>query len=391
MARISTALQIDGTVLKRIVEDIGTVESVAQCLGVSRQILSSWFSENKIPPRRLVDLTRTLSLSSQQIRALSAKKRMNIYFRTLRNADVSGETRYIIEESARTFFVLDDLAEDPGKTELSYPRIAGISDANDVALVASKIEKVLGVTKYPRTLEQIVLSLRRLGIPVIFYRFEEAWKKENVRAFTAEQNKRHIVFIDAMLPYEDALWHVVHEFCHLAVKEVAHSAKTEKLVTSIANEILTPTDFIRDVQPKVTELVSQKMFPPLVRMIEEAASFLGVSFEGFVRALQDASVIKKNSPSQRYLYGTIQKKKQSQRLSLEDLVFPKQERVKYWTVNLSEPSKAYILRLGALVREGVLSGQLSLGRAAELLGLDPLEMSELARNWTEENETKVAS
>ena len=348
MARNPTALQINGDALKAIIENHGTVESIAKEVGVSRQSLSSWFSENKIPPRRLVDLTKILRLSSAQVKTLSAKKKMQIFFRTKRNMDVSQKTRDSIEDFARIFFVLDSLASDSGKTDSSFNRV---SDTSEPKATASKIEKVLGITKYPRTLEQMVLSLRRLGIPVIFVRFESSWRAENVRAFTAEQYRKPIIFIDVVLSYEDALWHVVHEFCHLAVKEITHSTENEKLVTAIANEILTPSEYVKNLQPKLEELISDGKLFALVRRVEEAATFLGVSFEGFVLALQEASIIGKKSSAYKYLYGTINKKKDAHRLSLEDLVFPKHDSVKYWRESISEPSKAYVLRLGALVRE----------------------------------------
>lgn len=63
-------LRINGSLLRGLIKDKTTIDSLASLIGTSRQTVHSWFSNERISPRHLSQVTEVLSLSTEELKAL---------------------------------------------------------------------------------------------------------------------------------------------------------------------------------------------------------------------------------------------------------------------------------------------------------------------------------
>lgn len=71
MARSKVTIPIHGPLLRDMIKNHGSIESVSSELKVSRQSVHTWFSTGRIAPRRLSDLVKLLNLSAEDVKLLS--------------------------------------------------------------------------------------------------------------------------------------------------------------------------------------------------------------------------------------------------------------------------------------------------------------------------------
>lgn len=67
MPKTSVRLKIDGDMLRKLIGSKTTWTEYAEKYGVTKQAVSAWLTEGRIPPRALVEVARELDLSPEQV------------------------------------------------------------------------------------------------------------------------------------------------------------------------------------------------------------------------------------------------------------------------------------------------------------------------------------
>lgn len=67
MGRNKVNLSINGDVLRALMKGKETWSERAEKYGVTKQAVSNWLSEGRMPPRALIELVRDLDLSPEQV------------------------------------------------------------------------------------------------------------------------------------------------------------------------------------------------------------------------------------------------------------------------------------------------------------------------------------
>jgi Zn-dependent peptidase ImmA (M78 family) len=327
-----------------------------------------------------------------------------VCFRTHRNVEAPDGARSSAKRLAADLFTLEALGGEYNKESFVF-RVGKEASAS---AVADGILRQLGLKRGQFGLEELILSLARVNISVIFLDFghhfsldEKAAK--NLRAFCAKQGSHFIIAIDSQMKgsqveEQDITWAIFHELAHIACGDMdddnedfwEDSKAKEKFRNEVASEVLTPTDLLLSSKPELEKFLNC----PIQRLpsrVEHVASELGASFVGVVLALKKIGIL--TTQMERYLWG-VQHKRDATRPRIKDFISPRKvdstkELLTEWGKILNNENLLPFLKLHLFVRQGLIEERLSLSRAAELLGIEVGEMEELAKQWAAEVSDEV--
>lgn len=407
MGRKSVMIAFDPIAFRDVVKDHGkALSDLESVTGVSKQAINGWLSVSKIPPRQLHTIAQGLKWKPNEVaRILKKPGFQEVCFRTHRNVEAGDGAKFTAKRLAADIFTLDALGGDYSKESFVF-RVG--KDATASA-VADGILRQLNLKRGQFGLEELVVSLARVNVSVIFLDFghhfsldEKATK--NLRAFCAKQGPKFIIAIDSQMKGsqiegEDVTWAIFHELAHIACGDMDDGADDfwedskakEKFRNEVASEVLTPTDLLLSSKAELEKFLNCAI-QLLPSRIEHVASELGASFIGVVLALKKIGIL---SPQrERYLWG-VQRNRDVTRPRIKDFISPspaqsREELVSQWGRILNNETLLPFLKLHFLVRQGLIEEKLSTSRAAELLGIESGEMEELEKQWVAEVSDEAA-
>jgi Zn-dependent peptidase ImmA (M78 family) len=329
-------------------------------------------------------LTRALKLTAQEVESLRPRQQIEVRFRTMRNTAVAQDLIEQVSELARTVLRLE--------SNFGALRVDGIKKLpkkgfDNPEAVARHIQRQLCVPTYPLSLEQLVRALLVRGVPVVFCPFWEELRKAKIRAFTAHHDGESLIFVDSHTAFEDVAWLIVHELTHVLRGDGDRTTKeSEEFCNAVATEVCTPIAFFRDHKAEYGQLLERIPLASSVHVVREIASSLGASFKGTILRMKEAGILQPNSAAFRYLV-KVEHNERAARVKIADLILPGDtDDTAQWIAILKDPSKDYLLHLQLLVRDGIVQGKLSQGRATEMLGVDETVAAELINHWMPQDE-----
>lgn len=382
MPRQSVTIQINGSALRDLIQKRQPqIQVAAEKIGVSRQALHDWITSEKIPPVRLSMLARKFSLSAAELEQLKPKRNLQVMFRTLRRVTVAEETRMKVTEVAKDFLMLDAVAPDV-REDISIKLTT-----DNPQVMAEHILRELKLSPHPLALGQVLLSLNNLNIPVAFFPFEESLRQAKIKAFLAKEEKKRVIFIDSKLAWEDVLWNLFHELAHVfAGHDDTVTKKDEEFCDSVASDAVTPQSFFSKNEKQLRHAFASTELRHAKYLVDEIANQLGASFSGVILALKGNKIIESDSAVLKYLY-KIHHNTEANRIKVIDLITPSDKsNAEAWIKLFNDPSKIPLLKLPLLIKQGLLAGQVSVSRAAEILDIDVMTMQELVSYWNKEDE-----
>lgn len=376
MARPSTTVPIAGEILKGLISERRLqVDQFGDKLGVSKETVYSWIRDNRIPPRRLVDAGKALSLSSSDLQKLTdvPQRRLVVQFRTLRDRPVSEGVKRDVEEVAREFFRLDNTS-----IERKVVR-RHLLDSDDPESMAEMILGVLQLDRSKLSVETVIRALEALNIHVAFYDFGPEFVGVKAQAACAVQGEKSIIFINSHEATEDILWRIFHEACHLFANHEEITPEQEQFCNKVASEATTPSSFFeRHREALKKEFAKGKAKSPYVT--KELARLLSAGFGGVIIALKDNKVI--DDDTAKYLWGCFHRTKNSRPTVRSKITpGPSEDGGHFWQRVLNDPEKTKFLKFQRLVQQALIEERISVSRAAEILQTDDKTAEELGTVW----------
>lgn len=396
MPRTSVMIPIKSSALRDAFNKRSTpIASLEEPLGVSRQAINGWLSSERIPPRKLSVIAEKLDLSPEEMGLITKRTRSySVLFRTTRNATVLQAKRNDVIRIARDFFNLDSMRDGP-KEDLLVK-----INTDDPAIMADAILKQIGLTRDALNLDTLIRALERLNIHVLFLDFasvlEFADKETKPRAFCVKEGNKHAIFVDASEDMDDVIWIIFHELAHIfsghlddptICESSVETKEQERFCNRVAVEISTPSAyFIQNKKVLKEKLDCAK--PLLPYRLDDLASELRSSFMGVVLALKEHNILTADSIG--YLFG-VDKKRKPMRAKIHQFIgAPKDQDVSdFWAHTFNNLDHRKFLRLQGLLRRGLIGDSISIGRAAELFGVDEVLMQEMATQWKSEYAEEV--
>jgi Zn-dependent peptidase ImmA (M78 family) len=407
MGRKSVMIAFDPAAFRDVVKGHGkALADLEPVTGVSKQAINGWLSSAKIPPRQLHTIAQGLKWKSNEVaRILKKPGFQEVCFRTHRNVEAGDGAKNTAKRLAADLFTLDSLGGDYNKESFVF-RVGKDAPAS---AVADGILRQLNLKRGQFGLEELVLSLARVNVSVVFLDFGRHFSLDetaakNLKAFCAKQGPRFIITIDSQMKGsqvagEDVIWAIFHELAHIACGDMDDGAddfwedskSKEKFRNEVASEVLTPTDLLLASKPELEKFLNCAI-QLLPSRVERVASELGASFVGVVLALKKINIL--TTQMERYLWG-VQKRRDLTRPRIKDFISPPQAKsredlISEWGRVLNNENLLPFLKLPLLVRQGLIEERLSMARAAELLGVEVGEMEELAKQWAAEVSDEAA-
>lgn len=407
MGRKSVMIAFDPVAFSDVVKSHGkALADLEPVTKVSKQAINGWLSSAKIPPRQLHTIAQGLKWKSNEVaRVLKKPGFQEVCFRSHRNVGAGDGAKNAAKRLAADLFTLDALGGEYNKESFVF-RVGKDAPAS---AVADGILRQLNLKRGQFGLEELILSLARVNVSVIFVGFGTHFSlgekaEKNLKAFCAKQGARFIIAIDSQMKDsptegEDVTWAIFHELAHIACGDMddgvddfwEDSKVKEKFRNNVASEVLTPTDLLLASKPELEKLLNCAI-QLLPSRVEHVASELGASFVGVVLALKKIGIL---SPQmERYLWA-VQNKRDATRPRIKDFIFPlgttsTKELIEAWGRILNNKNILPFLKLHLLVRQGLIEERLSTARAAELIGIEMGEMEELAKHWAAEVSDEAA-
>jgi hypothetical protein len=380
MSRDSSKISFSGAILQEIISAKSLpVGTFAQQLGVSRQSYANWIKENRIPPRRLLEIKKVLSLSSEDFKTLMkpAEKPLKVYFKTIRNISISDQQKIEVEQLSKEYFRLE-------KSRIGSKKVKSVITTDDPRGMAEAIVGQLGLSLCHINLENTLHALEAFNIHVIFHDFGEEFVDQKGCAACAIGDDRSLIFVNSREAIEDVLSRVYHEACHVFSDHHESTDHNEKFCDQVAYEVVTPRGFFLERKDELKKLFAADIRKsPL--LAKELARILSAGFSGVIATLKEHKIIGKDT--ERYLWGAFHREK-SHRVRVLDKISPKlvEDPKEFWQRALSDPDNKKFVRLQTLVQEALIEGRISIGRASEILGVDEKTVEELAIEWQQELE-----
>ncbi len=374
MSRSTTKIEFQGEVLRSLMTSREIkFDQFGGKVGVSRQTVSTWISENRIPPRRLLDLKKALSISPDEFEQLTRRTtpEIQIQFRTLKNVAVSESIKEDVGDVAKEYFRLDT-------TRIDRKDVKTVLQSSDPVAMAESIVHQLNLHRYKLSLESTILALEAHNIHVVFYDFGPEFVEENAQAACARSGDNAIIFINAHEAIEDVLWRIFHETCHLFSNHREISKEQEDFCNLVATEVVTPQSFfLANANDLKKQFKSIKRAPLLAK---EIARILSAGFSGVIMSLSRHKII--DSGTEKYLWGCFHRFKAS-RTTVLGKIKPQGalDPIVFWRESLVDPEKSKFLKFQILAQKALLEDRISIGRASEIFGVDEKSVEELAAEW----------
>lgn len=396
MGRKSIMVEFDSIAFRDAIKQRqSTLSDLEAVTGVTKQALNGWLTSSKIPPRQLHNISTHFNFSTDEVSKILRKNSGQVIkFRSHRHTLVSNESEATARRLAIDFFILENIGSDYNRGSFVF-RVGQSATATEVA---EGILRQLGLSRGQFGLEELILSLARVNVTVIFLDFGSYFSlnnsaDRNLKAFCAKRGQKFLIAIDSRMKNEDVTWVIFHELAHIACGDIDDGNDTytednkifEKFRNEVANEILTPTDLLNRSKDDLKKFLSCPL-PLLPSRVEHIASELGASFVGVLLTLKKIGIL--TPQMQSYLWG-VHKRRDKLRLSVQELIEPTsgsslEELITAWDRKLNTENLQPFLKLHLLVRQGLIEGRISIARGAELLGIDAGEMEELGKHWSAE-------
>ncbi len=336
--------------------------ALSSSLGVSRQTVHHWFAQRQVPPRYALKFRSLVGLPAERL--FPRREELSISFRTDRNRTPSDEARERLIDAARTYLAItQDLASATGGELRRDP--ARRNPLEVAAFLRRELELNGAVTA-----DALIRSLTRHGIHVLFVPFSD----QHEQGALVEDGQRKIIFTDTKERLEDLPWRIAHELAHLAMdREEPGGTKTVELFcNAVANEMMAPRAFLARYGAKLKEADCK---PRLVQILEWLSEQTGATFLGIVLSLRESRLI---SPSQaKYLHKVAQGRRGRRQVG-EELCCPaEQDPAEFFERLFQDLTRDHLCLFQRQVALAAAAGTMSSGRAAELLGIDPLSARDL--------------
>ena len=370
MGRHSDMIPMNGRVFRSIIQKRRSLASLEPVLGVKRQAVNAWITQNRVPPRSLIVLTKELGLTLEEIDQITGieEPKSRILFRSNRNVEVAPDTQQLILEMADDYFRLNRLF----KLDVESINITIVDE--DPARVALTLLDYLGLRQGNLSFGQAVNALKRFNINVLFFDFGN----DKAQAVCVEKESQRVVIINSHERVEDIVWRLFHELCHVFCGHNEPDKQNEKFCNAVATQVVTPAAFFARNHEALKNEFSGTVTSNQILLIEEIMSRFGAGFMGVVLQLHEMKITSKAVDGHLWKIWHQKRKHSCQRImdiySIPEGVDP----VKHWTSILKEPNYRHFVEFQLLVLSAVSHEQISVARASELLDLDTKSIQELA-------------
>lgn len=407
MGRKSVMITFDPQIFRESVKGVGkNLTDLESITGVSKQAINGWLAGAKIPPRQLHNIAQGLNWKAADVSKVLMKSELNeICFRSHRNVEAGPGSKNVAKNIAKDIFKLESLGGDYAKGSFVFR----VGKQVPAAEVADGILRQLNLRRGQFGLEELVLSLSRVNVSVVFLDFGHHFSLDeksakNLRAFCARHGTKFLIAIDSQMKGtqiegKDITWAIFHELAHIACGDMdagpedfwEETKEKEKFRNEVASEVLTPTELLLSSKSQLENLLDCAI-QLLPSRIEHVASELGASFIGVVLALKKIGIL--SPQKERYLW-KVQQNRDVTRPRIKDFITPPVPEthdilIRQWGGILNNQTLLPFLKLHFLVRQGLIEEKLSISRAGELLGIDSGEMEELEKQWVAEVSNEVA-
>ena len=388
MPKKITSIPIVGSKLRELlISRTQKIDEIAERLDCTRQTLHLWFTTDRIPSRQLLAVAKTFSFTAEELRQIRPKENLCILYRTLRDVTVPEETQAVVRSLAKEALWLN-------RSEALFRsnKVLALMRTKSPVEMANHIRRVLELPHYGIALEQLISALEAWNIPVIFFPFPESLVYAKVCAFTASNLDDRIIIVDSNCALEDVLWRIFHELAHIiAGHDSTVTRDDERFCDAVATEMCTPAKFFHDNHEVFKDRFSSNDLWRLPGAAREISTFLGASYLGVILALTAHKIISVGSAKQKYLMAVHHREKDKLKRVNDVLALAKETPLEFWTAAFKDPLIIKLIKRQTLTRDGVLSGRVSLERAAEIFDIDVGTMREMQHRWKQQDAESIFS
>ncbi len=386
MARRSQKITFNSEYFKTLVDEGQTsIPSIADSIGLSKQTLYENLRDNSISKEFLVKIAKNFKLSKKEFDLLAGIKPLSVFCRREKRVEVEENKKEKIREIANLLLKITKF--DSVKKHL--PKFEGLN-AKDLA---KEIRRTLGLEERRIFIDKLIVTLEDFGIYTYFYPFDylglnaDSNGKKIRAASIPLDNKKWVIFLDTSNEMIDGLYDLIHEVAHIFSGhdlDVDHSDKLEQYCNSVANEVLTSSDFFNEHKSDLKKYFSTPS-SRIVGVAESLQQHLGCSFEGLVLALSQNGII--DEPVKRYLYAVANNKAKSA-VKLSDYFTSSKDDslASFWYKSLNDSSKQLLFKFFLLLKGAFLEGRATTRLLSQGFAIDISNADTLCKKWISENE-----
>lgn len=381
-------IAIDASFLdEMIASKFDSVAAFARELEVEPNAIRQWLKlKTKPEGRRIFQITDALDLDEEQINRLLCIPQTHIEFRKPFLSTPDSE----IEERARrisdTFFNLH-----PTRHIVQKGTFTKLKSRNSAQL-AEHLREALGLrSDEPASLSRTILAAKSLNLSVFFipfgaFRITSSESKTRETAFLAERGDAKIIFLDTGASIDRLAFDLCHEIAHLVIDEgfVRDKKKVEKLCNSTAQDLLYPKDYIKGNTDLKEALSSDSALEAedISRLTSSMRRDFNWSFMGIALAMHSYRFIKRDGYTFKKLMAMDRRTRSRTIHSLYFSNFDPSDvdTLEQFFIEDIDRSNDYFAAF-FILKEAVVSEQVSSRRLAEILSIDSGDADELAQSW----------
>jgi hypothetical protein len=352
---------------------------LAEKIGAPHKSFSRWINEGFVYSKYLLDLSRVLDLSNDDMGRVLIKSTFNVYFRKKFLGNVAPEIKERAIELAKTFFRLTFLHE---KASFCPPNTSFIAEPK---AVADQIRKYTNITSFT-DVRSMIRSLSQQGIEVGVVPFAQLGLTDGdlEQAFSVTDGKRCAIFLDSNCSEELLIFNLCHEMCHLFRPDVEITKAEESFCNEVAAELVYPQGYFNDRSEKIQQITSSDSAETIFNLVSNIQKDLGGEFFGVVLRLKKLGFLSDKNITHKKLFG-LGKKISSELPKLNEKIFSEYNVAdytnmkKFWSSSVLDVDP--LLRFYSHLKSGATDESLSPRKFSELLSVDISISDELIYEW----------
>lgn len=381
MSRNSQMISIKADALKEAIKERGAISALTSQLGVSKQAISNWLSQEKISPSHLKMIVEILDFSDLEItKILSKNKNHNLLFRTSRNTPATDEDREALNTIVDAYLSIN---ENSSFKSSNYSM--NISDPSEAAI---EFLKHIDMNNESLSLGNLIKKLSAKNIHVLFLDFDKILPRERdkktskPRGFCASKSGLSIIAIDSNEKLDDLVWLIIHELAHILLGHLQNpdlelTEERERFCNEIASEAQHPSSFyIKNSSSLKASFKCSNQ--EMVFAVEDLSENQNSSFMGTILALRRHQIISEGKS--KYLFA-VNNRRSARQLKISDLFEPTPTG---WQEALLMRDLRKYFKAQLFFKRNLLEQLVSLDLCAAVFGITEHEMKELQLLWNEE-------